>query len=98
MIAKSFARIHRRNLVALGILPLVFADESDYERAEQGQSWRIERARSTVEDGSVELRAEVEGGEPVELLAELSDGERKALLAGGLLKLVREGGLAPAAR
>ena len=95
VIAKSFARIHRRNLVALGILPLVFADEDDYERAEQGQSWRIERARATIEEREMELRAEVEGGEPVELRADLSDGEREALLAGGLLKLVRAGGLAP---
>ena len=96
VVAKSFARIHRRNLIALGILPLVFADEADYERAEQGQSWRIERARSAVEDRESELRAEVEGREPVELRIELSDGEREALLCGGLLKLVRAGGLAPA--
>ena len=34
--AKSFARIHRRNLVAQGILALTFVDESDYDRAEVG--------------------------------------------------------------
>src|SRR5215210_981882 len=37
--AKSFARIHRRNLVAQGILALTFKDESDYDRAEVGQTW-----------------------------------------------------------
>ena len=36
--AKSFARIHRRNLIAQGILPLTFADDADYERAEVGQT------------------------------------------------------------
>src|SRR4051812_14889770 len=41
VVAKSFARIHRSNLIAQGIVPLVFADEGNYERAEQGQSWRI---------------------------------------------------------
>ena len=96
VVAKSFARIHRRNLVALGILPLVFADEADYDRAEQGQSWRVERAREAVEAGESDLRAQVEGEQPVALRAELSDGERNALLAGGLLKLVRAGGLEPA--
>ena len=93
VVAKSFARIHRRNLVALGILPLVFADEADYDRAEQGQSWLIGGARSAVEQGAIELTAQVEGETPVALRAELSAGERAALLAGGLLKLVRGGGL-----
>ena len=39
--AKSFARIHRRNLVAQGILALTFADEADYDRAEVGETWTL---------------------------------------------------------
>ena len=39
--AKSFARIHRRNLVAQGILALTFKDESDYDRAEVGETWTL---------------------------------------------------------
>src|SRR5207247_2526364 len=39
VIAKSFARIHRRNLIAQGIVPLLFKDEADYEKAELGQTW-----------------------------------------------------------
>ena len=39
--AKSFARIHRRNLVAQGILALTFVEESDYDRAEVGQTWTL---------------------------------------------------------
>ena len=35
--AKSFARIHRRNLVAQGILALTFKEDSDYDRAEVGR-------------------------------------------------------------
>jgi aconitate hydratase len=41
VVAKSFARIHRTNLIAQAILPLVFADEDDYERIELGQRWAI---------------------------------------------------------
>ena len=41
VIAKSFARIHRRNLIAQGIVPLLFKDEADYDKAELGQTWRI---------------------------------------------------------
>ena len=41
VIAKSFARIHRRNLIAQGIVPLLFKDAADYDKAELGQTWRI---------------------------------------------------------
>src|SRR6058998_924758 len=39
VIAKSFARIHRRNLVAQGIAPLLFQEPSNYDKAELGQTW-----------------------------------------------------------
>src|SRR3989441_3619397 len=41
VIAKSFARIHRRNLIAQGVVPLLFKEDADYERAEQGQKWEV---------------------------------------------------------
>src|ERR687887_232850 len=41
VIAKSFARIHRRNLIAQGIVPLLFKDEADYDGAKLGQTWTI---------------------------------------------------------
>src|SRR5437764_366787 len=39
--AKSFARIHRRNLIAQGIVAVTFADEADYDRANVGDTWRL---------------------------------------------------------
>ena len=36
MIAKSFARIHKQNLVNNGIIPLVFANAADYEKIHEG--------------------------------------------------------------
>lgn len=42
VIVKSFARIHRANLVNFGILPLTFKDSSDYDRIEQGDSFHID--------------------------------------------------------
>jgi aconitate hydratase len=90
VVAKSFARIHRTNLVGQSVLPLVFADEDDYERAAQGDTWRIEGVRAAVEAGEEELVAEVDGGSSIALRAELSAREREILLAGGLRALVRE--------
>src|ERR671921_408310 len=61
--AKSFARIHRRNLVAQGIPALTFTDDADYDRAEVGQCWKLPKIREELEDGSDEITVEVEDGE-----------------------------------
>ncbi len=83
VIAKSFARIHRRNLALCGILPLRFVTEQDYEQAEVGQRWRIDGARATVQDGAETLTASA-GDRAIELSIELLNAEREPLLAGGL--------------
>src|ERR687886_191354 len=57
VIAKSFARIHRRNLISQGILPLRFKEESDYDTFEQGQRWELPDLRSRLEDGDEEVPA-----------------------------------------
>jgi aconitate hydratase len=92
VVAKSFARIHRTNLIGQSVLPLVFAAEDDYDRAAQGDPWRIEGVRAAVEAGEEELVARVDGGPEIALRAELSGRERAILLAGGLRALVRERG------
>jgi aconitate hydratase len=89
VVAKSFARIHRTNLVGQSIVPLVFADEDDYDAVEQGATWTIEGVRAAVEAGEEELVARVDGGGEVALRAVLSERERAVLLAGGLRALVR---------
>ncbi len=55
VVAKSFARIHRTNLIAQGILPLTFVDEDDYDRVEQGDEWTILDVRETVESAGTGL-------------------------------------------
>ena len=49
--AKSFARIHRRNLVAQGILALTFADEDDYDLAKVGDTWTLPEVRARAGGG-----------------------------------------------
>jgi predicted aconitate hydratase len=79
VLAKSFARIHRANLIAQGVLPFTFADESDYERAELGQQWSI-----PVDVGEGECLAETPFG-GVRLDLRLAAREREILRAGGLV-------------
>ena len=57
IVAKSFARIHRTNLIAQGIPPLTFAVEADYERVAQGDEWTIPGVRDAVRSGRSELEA-----------------------------------------
>jgi aconitate hydratase len=83
VVAKSFARIHRTNLIAQGILPLTFADEADYDRVEQGDEWRVPGIRAAVEAGTTELDG------PVRLELPLTAREREILLAGGLIAYAR---------
>jgi aconitate hydratase len=89
VIAKSFARIHRRNLVSQGILPLRFKDECDYDEFEQGQRWDLPDLREHLENGDEEIVARANGTE-VTLLAEYSPRERDILLAGGILRQLRQ--------
>ncbi len=90
VVAKSFARIHRTNLVAQSVLPLVFADEDDHDAVSLGDTWTIEGVRAAVENGEEDLVARTEGGGEIALRAVLSDRERAVLLAGGLRELVRQ--------
>jgi aconitate hydratase len=90
VIAKSFARIHRRNLIAQGIVPLLFENEADYDRAELGQTWRIGGLHSIAE-GADELEAEIgETGQTITLTHDLLPREREIAVAGGLIRYLRE--------
>jgi aconitate hydratase len=90
--AKSFARIHRRNLLAQGILPLTFADPADYDRAEVGQTWSLPNVRRELADGAGEIAVEVEGGEAFSVTHDLAPKEREILVEGGLLHWLTEHG------
>jgi aconitate hydratase len=88
--AKSFARIHRRNLVAQGILALTFVDEADYDRAKVGQTWTLPNVRQELEDGAEAVRVEVDGGEAFAVTHDFAPKEREILLHGGLLHYLKE--------
>jgi predicted aconitate hydratase len=89
VIAKSFARIHRRNLIAQGIVPLLFKDESDYERVELGQNWHIANLHAIAE-GEDDLEVEIEGGDTFTVTHDFLPREREIVVAGGLIRYLRE--------
>jgi aconitate hydratase len=90
VIAKSFARIHRRNLVAQGIVALTFADERDHGRAEPGQTWTLPRLREGLSSGAETITARIEDtGDELTLSHDFSPKEREVLVCGGLLEYLR---------
>lgn len=88
-LAKSFARIHKANLVNFGIVPLEFANDEDYNRIDQGDTLSFPALRSHVESGKREIPVSI-GGHTITAFLEVSPRQRRMLLAGGALNLVRE--------
>lgn len=88
-LAKSFARIHKANLVNFGILPLVFADPADYDRIQQGDRLQLPQVRDAVESGKTEIDVQV-GGRTIKTLLDVSDRQRQILLVGGILNLANQ--------
>jgi len=86
VIAKSFERMHKANLVNFGVLPLVFKAEPDYDRVDQGDELEIPRLREGLASGASEIRVldRTKGFEFI-ALCELTDRQREIALAGGAL-------------
>jgi aconitate hydratase len=90
-IAKSFARIHKANLINFGILPLTFKDPADYDTLKLGDRLTFRGVRGLVAGGAMEIPVEV-GGRTIVTVLTVSDRERQELLAGGTLNFVKKGG------
>jgi aconitate hydratase len=63
VLAKSFARIHRQNLINYGVLPLTFANPADYDRLARDDVLRVGDLRRTLNDGG-EITLECKGAVP----------------------------------
>lgn len=90
VIAKSFARIHCANLANAGILPLVFLDETVYDRIDQMDELEIDNAREAITNGGPITVKNNTKGFTFQAEAILSQRQRDIVLAGGLLNYTRE--------
>ncbi len=88
-IAKSFARIHRSNLINFGIVPLLFKNSGDYDSLSQGDHISISTIKSVIEGEQEELLAALNGKKKIPLILKATRREREILLNGGLLNTVR---------
>ncbi|PKM47208.1 MAG: aconitate hydratase [Firmicutes bacterium HGW-Firmicutes-8] len=88
IMAKSFARIHRANLINFGILPLTFVNEKDYETITEDD---------TLEIGTTNLNKETEltvknttNGTEFKVRHDLTPRQIKIVKAGGLLNYTKQ--------
>ncbi len=88
VITKSFARIHKNNLINNGILPMVFENEADYDKISLGDDLMIDHAREQVNTGKIILKNKTKN-EEYPLLIEVSERQKEMLQAGGLINLMR---------
>ncbi len=92
VIAKSFARIHAANLINNGIIPLVFADEQDYDKITKDDELYIPDVRSQVKsamEGKPFTIVNKTKDYSFEVYANISSRQADMLLAGGLLNYTR---------
>ena len=92
VLVKSFARIHCANLANAGILPLVFENESDYDRIDQMDEIELPNVRAEIEAGSTVTVIDKTKGITFSAQPVLSPRQQKMVLAGGLLNYTRESG------
>ena len=85
VIAKSFARIHRSNLINWGLVPLAFADPADWEGIERDDVLRIDGLRAALVEGRRVTVVNTRSGASFDASCVLTPRERDLLLAGGLL-------------
>ncbi len=90
-LVKSFARIHKANLINFGILPLTFVNPADYDLIEQGAKVIMSDLRAAISSGAGVITLEVDGRE-VQAGLDISERHRQILIEGGLLNWARSAG------
>ncbi|MDZ7773612.1 MAG: aconitate hydratase [Balneolaceae bacterium] len=85
VIAKSYARIGWQNLVNFGIPPLEFTRDEDYEDIDQGDVLSVSGIREAIEEGDTVTLVNETKGNSYELAHTLSDRQKEAVLAGGVI-------------
>ena len=88
VIAKSFARIHKANLINNGIIPMEFKEESDYNSIDLVDDLVIDNVKRSLETGTVKVKNVTKGIE-FEVTVNLTEKEIDVINVGGRLNYVK---------
>lgn len=89
VLAKSFARIHRSNLINSGILPLVFENPSDYDDFKLGQKLVIYDIREQLKNPVITVK-NLDTGNEYKVATNFSELETEMILAGGKINQINQ--------
>lgn len=90
VITKSFARIHKANLVNASILPLNFVNPDDYEKINVGDNLELPNIKAELKSGKEITLINKTKNEEYKLVCEVSERQIDILTAGGLLDYTKE--------
>lgn len=88
VIAKSFARIHKANLINNGIVPMEFKNEADYDKIELTDDLKMEDIQVALESGIVKVKNLTKGIE-FDATVDLTEKEIAVIKEGGRLNYVK---------
>ncbi|WP_271813743.1 aconitate hydratase [Clostridium beijerinckii] len=88
VIAKSFARIHKANLINNGIVPMEFKNEADYDKIELTDDLKMEDIQAALESGIVKVKNLTKGIE-FDATVDLTEKEIAVIKEGGRLNYVK---------
>ena len=88
VIAKSFARIHKANLINNGIVPLEFKNEADYNEVDPLDELVIDNIKEALTKVSVKVK-NISKNSEFEVLIDLTEKEIQVIKAGGRLNYVK---------
>jgi aconitate hydratase len=89
VVAASFARIHRANLVNFGILPLTFVVPDNYEQIDQDDRLELASARAGLMTDAVLRIQNLSKGDEIAVRHDLTARQIEIVLAGGLLNYTK---------
>ena len=85
VLAKSYARIHRSNLVNFGILPLLFANENDWKNIDRDDILSIDNIVETIRKKADFKVMNKSKNTTILMKCPLTPHEHDVLLEGGLI-------------
>lgn len=89
VIAKSFSRIHKQNLINNGIIPLLFDNKFDYSDIELLNDLKIEKILEQIENDKIIVK-NITKGIVYNCNIDITERQREILKTGGLLNFIKK--------
>ena len=89
VLCKSFARIHKANLINFGILPLIFENPEDYDKIQEMDTLQLSDLKNLYTQRSLEIYDQT-SGQKIRCRVECTDADLDLIMAGGALNYIRQ--------